>query len=249
MSSLHHLSRRDLEVLSAYLDGELRAEEARRLEVRLEQDRALRAAFTELRSVRDAMRSLPVLRPPRSLVLTPDMVGRSARGRPYPGLQLATALATLAFLVVSGANVILSHGPSMGARAPAEAPMMLQAPPPAPEATASAEVAGAPLLGEAPSYDALAPSATPEAAERSAPESSALGGGLAETPQAAAQPAPAEQAVESSPPVTPAVGEREAAEKQAPAMPLQALVWLQLGLGVLVIGLAMLTLRARRQAR
>lgn len=249
MSSLHHVSRRDLEGLSAYLDGELRAQEARRLEIRLEEDRDLRAALTELRSVRDAVRSLPVLHPPRSLVLTPNMVGRSAGKRPYPLLQLATALATLAFLVVSGVNVVLSRGASMGASAPVEAPMMLQAPPLAAEATESAEVAGAPLLGEAPSSDALAPSATPGAAERAAPEISALGEGLAETPQAAAQPAPAEQAVEPSPLVTPAVGELEGAEKQAPAMPLRTVVWLQLGLGVLVIGLAMLTLRARRQAR
>lgn len=248
MSSLHHLPRRDLEALSAYLDGELGAEKARHLETRLEQDQELRAALVELRSVRDAVRGLPSLHPPRSLVLTPDKVGRSAVLRAYPALRLATALATTAFLFVSGANVVLSRGLTVGARAPAEAPMMAQAPPPVAPGTEMVEVAGAPLLSEAPSLDTLTAPTTPEAAEMAAaPETTTFGEGLLETPQAAAQPAPAERAIEPLPTDTPAIVEMEGLQRQPPV--LRTLVWLQLGLGVLVVGLAMLTLRAGKQAR
>ncbi len=245
MSSLHHLSRRDLEALSAYLDGELRPAEARRLEARLHKEAQLRMALAELRSLREAVRALPVARPPRSLALTPEMVGRRSGARPYPALQLATALATAAFLVVSGANAILGRSFTLGARAPAEVPMMLEAAPPAAEITEAA-----PFVAPAPFSDALVPSTTPEMLQRAvAPETGVLGGGIAETPAAPSQIAEALPSAEPLPTGVPGAGGAEGGVKQAPAIPLRALEWLQLGLGALVVALAILTLRVRRQAR
>ncbi len=250
MSSPRRLSRRDLEALSAYLDGELPAAEARRLEARLQDRGELRAALAELGALRQAMRSLPPVRPPRSFTLTPDMVGHRPRVRTYPALQLATALASIAFLLVSGANVLLSRGFALEGRAPAEAPMMLQAAPSQAEPSEAVEAAGAPVLGEAPAYDALAPTGTPEAAERAAvPEAPTLGGGLTDTPEVGAAPLASQLAAEPSPTATPTPQEIEATGLERPGIDLRPLVWLQLGLGALAIGLAVITLRARRTER
>jgi anti-sigma factor RsiW len=106
MSSLGHLSDRDLERLSAYLDGQLDRGETARLEARLKREPQLQQALDELRLPRQLLRSLPTLRPPRSFTLTPEMAGRRRGGHAYPALRLATALATLTFLVVSGLDVL-----------------------------------------------------------------------------------------------------------------------------------------------
>jgi len=238
MSSLHHLSRRDLEALSAYLDGELQPAQARRLEARLQEDPHLRAALAELRSLREAVRALPVVRPPRPLTLTPEMVGRRVDARPYPALRLATALATVAFLVVSGVNAVFSRGLTFGARAPA-APAMLEAAAPATEAV---EAEAVPMLAQAPSEDALAPSATPETMQRAAePETTILGEGIAGTPSA-----PTQTAEVPTPKAVLGANGAEGGMERTPAISLRTLEWLQLGLGAVVVTLAILTLRVRR---
>jgi hypothetical protein len=118
MTSLNGLPLRDLETLSAYLDGELAAPEAARLEARLEAEPALKAALDELRATSQAVRSLPALRVPRNFTLTPQMAGIRPRRPAYPMLRLAAALATIGFVLVSGLDV-LSRGLALGAGAPA----------------------------------------------------------------------------------------------------------------------------------
>ena len=123
MSGPSRLSTRDLERLSATLDGQLAPGEAAGMEARLQDDSALRETLEGLRQTKAALRSLPSLRPPRSFTLTPQMVGIRPRRPAYPALRLATAIATVAFMIVTGLDV-LTQGLSrfaLGAAAPAPA--------------------------------------------------------------------------------------------------------------------------------
>src|SRR3990172_9738271 len=107
MSSLSNLSPRELEWLSAYADGELPPQEAEGLRARLERDPGLRLALAEIRQTAGLLRSLPPLRPPRAFTLSAE---RAAVARRYPRLQLATALAGLAFFLVVGVDVFARTG-------------------------------------------------------------------------------------------------------------------------------------------
>jgi anti-sigma factor RsiW len=91
---------RDIELLSAYLDGQLDSKESARLESRLKSDESLRAVLDDLRAARGILRQLPQRRAPRSFTLTPQMAGiKPPTPRAYPVFRLAAALATLLFLI------------------------------------------------------------------------------------------------------------------------------------------------------
>jgi anti-sigma factor RsiW len=118
MKRLSGLPARDLELLSAYLDQGLSPRQEKGLHARLEREPDLRWALGELRGTVAIVRSLPEVRPPRSFTLAPEVAGGRARPAPYPVLQLATALATLAFVAVVGLDTLTSRG-GAGALAPA----------------------------------------------------------------------------------------------------------------------------------
>jgi len=118
MTRQGHISSRDLERLSAYLDGTLSAREVARLEVRLRDDLVLRQELANLRETIRLVGSLPMVRSPRNFTLTPEMVGLKERPRAYPVLQFATALATFIFFAVVGVDVLTSSS-SLRAAAPA----------------------------------------------------------------------------------------------------------------------------------
>jgi hypothetical protein len=107
MSSLSKLSPRELEWLSAYADGELPPQAAESLKARLEQDPGLRLALAEIRQTSRLLRSLPELKPARAFTVSAE---RAAVARRYPRLQLATALAGLAFFLVVGVDVFARAG-------------------------------------------------------------------------------------------------------------------------------------------
>jgi anti-sigma factor RsiW len=87
---------RDVELLSAYLDGALDPSETARLEARIESDPELRAVRDDLRAARNALRSLPVRKSPRRLTLTPQMAGvKPPLPRAYPALRFAAVVTTL----------------------------------------------------------------------------------------------------------------------------------------------------------
>ncbi|HUH97021.1 MAG TPA: hypothetical protein VLZ89_06670 [Anaerolineales bacterium] len=113
---------RDLELLSAYLDGQLAPPDSARLESRLASDESLRARLNDLRSTRGLLRQLPARRVPRNFTLTPQMAGlQPPTPRVVPVFRLATALATFLFfitLVINGL-VLRSATSAMAARAPA----------------------------------------------------------------------------------------------------------------------------------
>jgi len=95
------ISNRDLEALSAYLDGEISTVQKRALEARLKSEEQLSQAYNELRRTRMMLRSAPRVRAPRNFTLTPRMVGvRPGRNWSFPMLSMASAMATLLFILV-----------------------------------------------------------------------------------------------------------------------------------------------------
>jgi anti-sigma factor RsiW len=141
MTQGSQLSNRDLERLSAYLDGALSEKEASRLEARLRDEPNLQQAFQELKGTAQMVASLPEVPLPRSFTLTPEMVGIRERPRVYPVLRLATALATFAFFAVVGVDAITSFT-LKGALAPmAKEQVAMEAPAPAADAIATGETA------------------------------------------------------------------------------------------------------------
>lgn len=111
---------RDVEVLSAYLDGQLSPSEAARLEARLSSDPSLKATLEDLRQTRTLLRKLPQRRAPRNFRLSPKMAGlRPPEPRAYPAFRLATALAALLFLGSVAVNALTPFAARHLAAAPA----------------------------------------------------------------------------------------------------------------------------------
>ncbi|MGD0174522.1 MAG: hypothetical protein ABSC61_08920 [Anaerolineales bacterium] len=110
-----------LEMLSAYLDGRLEGAGKAALEERLNKEESLRRHLAELRSVRDSLRTLPLLKPPRSLALTHALAGKTA-GKPAVfsprRMAFGSALASLAFVCVLSVDVVSRVGFLGAASAP-----------------------------------------------------------------------------------------------------------------------------------
>ena len=109
MKELNQLSTRDLELLSAYIDGELSARGIARLLPRLDREPALKQALEEMKAVVQQLGSLPEAPLPRSFTLTPDVVGIRSRPRAYPVFQFATALAAIAFVALVGLDTVVGQ--------------------------------------------------------------------------------------------------------------------------------------------
>jgi hypothetical protein len=140
-------SSRDLEQLSAYLDGQLSQSSRARLEIRIQADPALASALAELRQTRTILRRTPQRRAPRNFSLTPGMAGiRPPVPRLVPVLSWASAVAMLFFIFTLGAGLVgqLSFGAAAtsaaapmgsGAGPLAAAPVIMAAPATAAPAT------------------------------------------------------------------------------------------------------------------
>ena len=96
-----NLSDRDLEMLSAYLDGEISRKDRERLEARILEDKDLSNTLKQLRRTRQVMRGLPSMRAPRNYYITPEMVGRKETvSRAFPVLRFASVLASVLFVLL-----------------------------------------------------------------------------------------------------------------------------------------------------
>ncbi len=128
--------RRD-ELLSAYLDDELSAEERTRLEARLATDPALRDELDALRHTVALVRNLPTVPVPRNFILPqtsatthPRMTRRQPRrARPQrawlaPLLTAATAIVSLLFVVTLAGDLLLFTPQRMASAPEAELPQM-----------------------------------------------------------------------------------------------------------------------------
>ena len=152
-----NLSDRDLETLSAYLDGEISRKDRERLEARLQADEDLRDSLEQLRRTREVMRSSPSMRAPRNYYLTPEMVGRlEPARRAYPVLRLAAALASFLFVLLLIGDLFtvprVSMSPIVGMQS----------------ADTSEEFAE-PLMAEAEEFESQAPEGMADRAMESAP--------------------------------------------------------------------------------
>ncbi len=247
---LDHLPQRDLERLSAYLDGELSDLERVRLEARLQEEDRLQGALQELQGTVSIMRSLPQVAPPRNFTLSPEMAGQREVGWRYPAMQFATALAA-ALLVAVIAFDALSPSVGMMAGAPAapaermEAPLAMEAQgTPAPLTEAAADERAAQVTA----------TATPEAEEGMAKEESDRAPSPSPQPtQAPPEGAPAEPSADREAGPTAAVeSEPEAESDEVPTLRLGEsglLRWIELTLAAAVIGLLILTYRLRPERR
>lgn len=96
---------RDVEKLSAYLDGQLKPSEIARLESRLHTEPELASVLQDLRQARGLLRKLPQRRAPRNFTLTPKMVGQKPpMPQTYPTFRFATVLATLLLFFTFATN-------------------------------------------------------------------------------------------------------------------------------------------------
>ncbi len=151
------------ELISAYLDKRVSAEERDFFERHIASCAACRVQLETTRSMVAALRAMPVVRAPRSFVLPREMARPPRRSflSLYPALRLATVVAAMAFVVLFAGDLLISR--SSGASAPqylpAAAPAAMQAPEaarkaaPTQEATATetaASAATAPVRSAAP---------------------------------------------------------------------------------------------------
>jgi hypothetical protein len=131
MSGLHTpLSERDLELLSAHLDGVLAHPEGQALEERLAREESLRAALEDLRATRQLLRSLPPLKAPRNFTLDPSAYGRRT-SRPARVPALANTLQLAGALGAAASVLLVATGLLLGATGPARTPAPLTDPRPA----------------------------------------------------------------------------------------------------------------------
>ncbi|NUQ84084.1 MAG: hypothetical protein HUU11_05155 [Anaerolineales bacterium] len=101
------MNKRDLELLSSYLDGELKPSDSTKLEARLTSDPELASVLNDLRAARTLLRKLPARKAPRNFTLTRKMVGQNPPlPRAYPIFRFATAAATLLFFFSFAANAL-----------------------------------------------------------------------------------------------------------------------------------------------
>lgn len=164
---------RDVELLSAYLDGQLSQADSARLESRLKADPDLRAVMDDLSQSRTLLRKLPQRRAPRNFTLTPKMAGvKAPLPRAVPALRWATSFATFLLFLSMAANALapsfaasqVPYGIGGGGGGDDQAPMMEAMPAateaPATEAPAFAVATEAPAATEPPVL-ALAPTEAP----------------------------------------------------------------------------------------
>jgi len=103
------LTQRDLEALSAFLDGQLPQKDTRKLEVRLENEVELRQALEDLRRTRQVLHMAPQIRRPRNFTLTPEMVGEKFFiPRSFTALRLVSVVASVLFVVVFSGDLLLN---------------------------------------------------------------------------------------------------------------------------------------------
>lgn len=110
---------RDVEQISAFLDGKLPQEEAARLQMRIVADSELTSIYRQLSQTRTLLRKLPARRAPRNFTLTPKMAGvKAPTPRSFPLFRLASAFASLLLVLTFAANGL----GQLAADAPALAP-------------------------------------------------------------------------------------------------------------------------------
>src|SRR5512144_2412840 len=102
------------ELISAYLDKRITAEEKNFFERHIASCADCRAQLEATRSMVAALRAMPVVKAPRSFVLPRAMAKQPRRSlfSLYPALRLATVVAALAFVVLFAGDLLISRSSS-----------------------------------------------------------------------------------------------------------------------------------------
>lgn len=124
------ISPRDIERLSAHLDGQLEPAQAQALLARLEREPHLREALERLTQVRGLLRRAPQRKLPRNFMLSPQVAGqRQPSGlSAWSGFNFASALAALALLFVLVTDFSVNGLPSLPGATAEPMLMMAEAP-------------------------------------------------------------------------------------------------------------------------
>ena len=112
------ISERDYEMISAYLDNQLGAQERAILEARMKVEPELSQAFQDLGKTRLMIRSLPRLRAPRNFTVSAKTLEVRPIMRLAPMLGLTSAIASILLAMIVFSNLFLST-PQQVAMAPA----------------------------------------------------------------------------------------------------------------------------------
>jgi hypothetical protein len=108
MPAQPQLSERDLELLSAYIDGEITPSDRTQLEARLNREPGLRRELATLRQTVSWINALPPPRAPRNFTLTPEMVRRKpAKVLFFPATALVSTLSAVAAVLLVAAGLLL----------------------------------------------------------------------------------------------------------------------------------------------
>jgi anti-sigma factor RsiW len=124
------------ELISAYLDKQVSAEEKSFFERHIASCAECRAQLEATRSMIAALKAMPAVKAPRSFVLPREMARQPQRSflSLYPALRLATVVAAMAFVVLFAGDLLISQMGGAGApqpmpaAVPASAVMQAQAP-------------------------------------------------------------------------------------------------------------------------
>lgn len=119
------MSNFDGELLSAYLDDELSAEERAQLEQRLQIDPRLQGELAELREIIALVQQMPLLKAPRNYTLSPADFQTPRRVYPFRAILAAAAVVVL----VTGAVLFMLSGQENAADTAQEAPADIAAAP------------------------------------------------------------------------------------------------------------------------
>lgn len=244
---------REIELLSAYLDGQLSSSESARLEARLASDPELASAFDDLRAARGILRKLPSRKAPRNFTLTRQMVGlKPPLPRSYSFFRFSTAFATILLTLTFAANLAAPRlkyvgpintgwGGGYGGGPAESAPMLAAEAPAATEAPAVMEEA-IPAMTQtpAPTMEALAPALEMEAMPTQMADSAAT-----EAPTAKQMESPPEAAAQ--PPVEDQAGAEPVAAEPAQSQPLIPVAW-QVALFILLLLSGLTAFLLRRSA-
>jgi hypothetical protein len=105
-------SDKDLRLLSAYLDGELKESQKRIFEQRLAEDADLRERLENLRKTKSLLNWLPRVPAPRNFTLTPEMVPVRRRKRPLMmTLRWASSVAAILMVVLFSFELLSGNMP------------------------------------------------------------------------------------------------------------------------------------------
>lgn len=102
------LSKKDWELLSAYVDGELQGKNLKYVEDRLKTDARLQHALEDMQQMKSAMAQVRHVRAPRNFTITAEMAGQKPRERQmYMAFRFASVLASVLFVVFVMSDVFL----------------------------------------------------------------------------------------------------------------------------------------------